>query len=242
MDARDQALQSIAPTVMVPRFGVFEPLNHAGHRFLMAANGLWLEVWRPWLYVITPLAITTTVAMPYGALSPVIRMTCGELPLELLQQFSRKAKAQSPQEAAAWMVWNEKSNTFRLLSMMNEQAAVASIKFDRPRLSEGEHLVVDLHSHGCLKAFFSKEDNKDDQGEVKVSLVVGDCHKETVSTAIRLCLLGKTILLDAVVTANGGIQLKEKLWNTLSTRNYWVSKPRSLLSAPAEQEVISSMG
>ena len=239
MDTRDQILQSVTPTVMVPRFGDFELLNHAGHRFLAAANGLWLEVWRPWLHVITPLAINNKVAMPYGQLSATTTMLCGELPLNLMQEFSRMAKARCPQETAAWMVWNENSGQFRLVGMLNEQASEAAIRFNRPRLNDNEHLVVDLHSHGCLPAFFSRDDNKDDQGEIKVSLVLGNCHKETVSTAIRLCLLGKTIPLDAVVTANGGIQLKEKTWNTSFTPRFFKARSGSWWSAQAAQEAMS---
>ena len=51
MDSRDVALQSVMPTVMVPRYSELEELATAGDRILMAANGVWLEVCRAWLYV-----------------------------------------------------------------------------------------------------------------------------------------------------------------------------------------------
>lgn len=50
MDPRDVALQSVAPVIMVPRYSDLEPLSQNGHRFLVADDGLWLEVYRPWLY------------------------------------------------------------------------------------------------------------------------------------------------------------------------------------------------
>lgn len=43
MDPRDAALQALTPTVMVPRFGEFEPLAQPGHRFLAGRTGTGLR-------------------------------------------------------------------------------------------------------------------------------------------------------------------------------------------------------
>jgi len=43
----DVALEANTPTVVVPRFGKFEPLQENGHRFLVCADGMWVECKRP---------------------------------------------------------------------------------------------------------------------------------------------------------------------------------------------------
>ena len=200
LDPRDTALQALTPTVMVPRFGALTPLAESGHRFLMANDGVWLEVRRPWLHLIHPLASQRVVAMPYGALAPVMQMSFGKLPLELVREFVRMAQEACPNETAAWIVWNEEDGCFDLRSMSNISAGRAHANFDRPVLDDHEHVVVDIHSHGMLHAFFSAEDNFDDlRGEVKLCVVVGNCEGDDVSIQTRLCANGLRINLPSPV-------------------------------------------
>jgi PRTRC genetic system protein A len=64
------------------------------------------------------------------------------------------------------------------------------VKTILPILAEGEHMVLDIHSHGRFPAGFSPVDDKDDRGENKVAFVVGNLDKETVTMDSRLCLEG----------------------------------------------------
>lgn len=224
MDSRDVCLQAVTPTVMVPRFGQFEPLTRPGHRFLVAADGLWIEVRRAWLYVRRRIAAQSQVAMPYGQLDPLVQFTCPAVPTGLVQQFSALARRDCPIEVAGWIVWNEHSNAFDFRAMDPLSASAGHIRYDRPALAAGEHLVIDWHSHGTGRAFFSGTDNRDDAGEVKVSGVLGRCDQDRLDMALRLCVLGIYIKLDAVVTAEG-VTLAEKTeskereeWSTSSNR------------------------
>ena len=218
MDPRDQMLQQLTPTVMVPRFGALEPLQRVSHRFLQGANGLFLEVRRAWLYARVKLQEAGPVAMPYGEVSEAFEMTCGPVPLDLIQRFSGSARTQCPNEAACWVVWNEQSGAFSLRDVGVREVSAGHIHFDRPRLEDGEHLVLDMHSHGRSGAFFSRTDNEDDKGEVKLAIVLGDCDKMTQSTVVRLCLLGKFIALEVASAANGAITFKEKDMSQQSKR------------------------
>jgi len=87
MDSRDVALQSVMPTVMVPRYSELEELATAGDRILMAANGVWLEVCRAWLYARVLVAKPSIIPVPYGQVSEVMRFglaSCqGQWPLNL---------------------------------------------------------------------------------------------------------------------------------------------------------------
>lgn len=200
MDARDAVLQLTCPTVMVPRFGRLEPMTDNGHRFLAAADGLWLEVVRPWLHVLQPLARQAKVAMPYGTLSPFVQMSCGQIPKELLAQFVEYAHTRMPNECAAWITWSE-GGGFRLRLLDEINASRARVTVERPQLDDEEHLVVDLHSHGTFSAGFSTTDNIDDRGEVKIAGVVGNLDRET-TFAFRICALG--LFIPFLVVDGGG--------------------------------------
>lgn len=210
MDPRDVVLQSVTPTVMVPLHGVFEPLERPGHRFLSAANGEWLEVRRAWLHARTQILPASPVAKPYGCLSDALQWRMPAVPVKLFESFAAMAREACPVEAAAWIVWSERTDGFSLKPVGVRSATSGSIHFDRPRLEDDEHLVVDLHSHGRSGAFFSATDDEDDRGEVKVSVVLGHCDKDAFSTAMRLCLLGKFIALELASVSNGAITFKEK--------------------------------
>lgn len=204
MDARDRVLQETAPTLMVPRFTPLEPLSQPGHRFLAAANGEWLEIMRTWLYARVPLSAASCVAKPYGSVTGCLEWLCPPIPLSLFERFAAQAKACSPVEAAAWITWDENSGDFALREVGVRDASATRIHFDRPRLEEGEHLVVDLHSHGAGPPFFSATDDADDRGEVKLSVVLGHCDR-SIKAVHRLCVLGAFIPVRLKGIENGGL-------------------------------------
>ncbi|MFC3111269.1 PRTRC system protein A [Undibacterium arcticum] len=180
----DTALQSVSPTLMVPKFQELESLQSNGHRFLVAADGMWLEARRPWLYMRWPLVQQTKVAMPYGVVEKALQVRPAAQ--SLLLDFVQFAKQQCPLECAAWIVWNERTDEWKLVKLAPKVARNDYVAFDRPALEEGEHLIVDIHSHGRIGAFFSSTDDKDDRGEFKVAAVFG-CLDGDVQAKFRLC-------------------------------------------------------
>lgn len=196
IDFRDSALQASCPTVMVPRFGAFQPLQESGHRFLVAEDGLWIEAYRPWIYIQQPIARQRAVAMPYGRLTPKVDLAFGKIPRALLDEFADVARRNLPNECAAWIVWSA-ANGLTLRQLQSITASPAEVHFHRPKLPDGEHLVIDLHSHGMLPAFFSTTDDQDDSGEIKITAVVGNLDYEKPDYAARLCVQGLFIDLQA---------------------------------------------
>ena len=205
MDARDVALQAVAPTVMVPMYSPMEALTRPGHRFLAAANGEWLEVRRAWLYARAQINRPSVVSKPYGDLSDVFEWTMPALPSSLIHEFIELAEKALPNEAAGWITWDEHTGQFRFRPVGVLSASRSAIHFDRPRLEDGEHLVVDIHSHGEGRAFFSSIDNIDDKGEVKISLVIGGVGTEEANAVCRLCLLGKFIPMAMKATSGNAL-------------------------------------
>jgi PRTRC genetic system protein A len=75
-------------------------------------------------------------------------------------------------EWAGWIVWSKEEGCSYVSLDFEATAASVFIK-QRPVLPEDTHLVIDVHSHGTMKAFFSSTDDLDDSGGVKLSVVLG---------------------------------------------------------------------
>ncbi len=195
MDSRDVALQSVMPTVMVPRYTELEELTTPGNRILIAANGVWLEVCRAWLYVRVPVALPPRIPVPYGLVREELRFGFGKLPKAMVAQFIEQARILSPNECAAWVVWNQRANSWRLLMLEETSVGPSHVNVNLPTLEEDEHMVMDLHSHGLTEAFFSRTDNKDDRGATKVAGVIGNLNKPEVTASFRLCANGVFVSL-----------------------------------------------
>lgn len=208
MDKRDLALQAVTPMVPVPRFSELEPMVVSGHRFLAASNGLWLEVMRPWLHLRLPLALQDSVAMPYGEVSRVINLKFGKISREPVFEFVGLAAKAIPNETAACITWDEETGLLELKKVKEIDAGPEHVHYERPRLGEKEHLVVDIHSHGRLPAFFSAQDDHDDKGDVKIAGVVGYCDQSNVAMQFRLCALGLYIPLAFEIAESTGKEIE----------------------------------
>jgi len=188
----DAALLAAAPTVVAPTHCEFAPLPENGHRFVLARDGLYLEVRRPWLHCIQRISAVSSVTIPYGVIEPKMEMAFGKLGTALaqLQEFAELARAAAPVEAAASVLWNSDRNTWRLLVPETISATPGSISYKQVEPDANEHLVIDLHSHGCLDAFFSDTDNADDAGSVKIAGVYGNLNTASPTLTFRICVLG----------------------------------------------------
>lgn len=190
LDKRDIALQALTPSVMVPLFSNLDPLQESGQRFLLAKDGLWVNIKRAWLDLTVPLATQCVIPIPCGVLKQNMQFKFGALPINFLKQFIKDARESLPNEAAAWFIWNEVSGEMRYVLLEAQLASVGAIEYLCPELEDDEHLVADIHSHGATSAFFSFQDNDDDRTEVKIAIVVGNVDTQEVSIKMRLCANG----------------------------------------------------
>jgi len=191
----DNILNAACPTVIIPKYGEFVPLEVTGQRYLCACDGFWIEIRRPWLHLIWPVALQGDFSMPYGAIEKKIDLTFGKIPAHLVDLFLDDAQAAFPNEFGAWLVWDDNTKELVYRPLKAIKATGGYLKVERPSLDEHESLAVDLHSHGRHKAFFSAEDNRDDKLEVKVSGVYGSLDRD-ISKVFRLCTGGRFINLN----------------------------------------------
>lgn len=204
MRAYDAAILSAFPLHAVPPGGDCQAATESGTRYLAAANGLWREINLPWVRVVHMLA-PSVLRLPYGDLASSVEVRCGPVPVELVREFNTWARDAAPTEIAAAIIWNEVSGDWRLAMRHARSAGTAHVQFDEVSLVDGEHLVIDVHSHGHHQAFFSAEDNADDYGAMKFSLVVGSFNNQQPTSQMRLCMAG--ICLPAHVAADGELRI-----------------------------------
>lgn len=190
----DRFLTGEAPTVTVPVDGEFVPLEAQGQRFLVAANGLWVEVCSPWGYVLAPYAVADHARCPYGTLASALRFDFGRFPQDMVERFMDDAASAGNCEIAAGIVWNSASRELSYRRPEVVSASAGHVRFRPLALADGETLVADLHSHGHGEPFFSGADDADDAGAIKIAGVCGYVGKRQ-SLLMRVCVLGANLPL-----------------------------------------------
>lgn len=195
LDPRDRILQDLIPTVMVPAHTNFPQLDKPGHRYLIASDGLYIEVCREWMHAVCPIGTIDEHRLPYGDLiEDGLDVTYDPAAaMNLIKAFIVHARAQMPNECAAWIIWTESDEeygTLRLEYPVAIEESPGHVKYYRPKMAANDHMVIDIHSHGALGAHFSHIDDEDDEGDVKLAVVVGRLDQEVPEMVRRLCLPG----------------------------------------------------
>lgn len=152
------------------------PPAAAGIDWILAANGLFKRA--------TNEAISATVCAEqfqtsiYGldALLPNVRWRHhrGLLPaswLDALLDSARKAcmlpsGVMRPIEKQWFAVW--RNQCIRLIAPKEQHASIGSVRYEMPT----EPVLLDIHSHHTMAAYFSEVDDHDDQG-LSISMVIG---------------------------------------------------------------------
>lgn len=190
MDKRDLALQLSCPVISMPIYSPLPPLEQNGERVIIGRNGTFLEVLRPWARIVTQVGPALATTVPFGSVDEVVEYTAGKLPRSLLAEFVEWAKQDSAVEIGAVITWNETTGEYLLRRSKSNHATSGSLDYELPQLAEGEHIVVDCHSHSHHSAYFSKVDDHDDCHAVKFAFVVGNCDTANPTTRARLCVRG----------------------------------------------------
>ena len=202
MNVFDETLQRSMPSVMVPTREPVERLTAFGERLLIAKNGVFIEIYRPWIRLVRQIAaFFVHTAIPYGEMAESTELLCGKVPATAIGEFVSLARAALPNETAGWIIWNQASREFRFAPAQLIEHSPSSLQYERPVLESSEMLVVDCHSHGSDVAFFSPTDDEDDAHCMKFALVVGNCNRSVPSLRLRLCAKGIIEDFDAVPSA-----------------------------------------
>lgn len=187
MDAQlmDAMVMANFPVTVAKHSQPIEEPAAFGQRFIVGQQGLYREISTPWL-LSRALIANTQMPTPYGAVEECAVLKCGSPPADLWRGFIQHAKKVAPVECAGLMIWNAQTLRWRLAIREAIYATSSRVDYMEPELQEDELAVVDVHSHGLHRAYFSSLDNRDDIGSIKVSAVIGRLDLETQEVAIRL--------------------------------------------------------
>ena len=192
--ALDRFIATSTPALVVPHAGGVGDLETSGPRYLLAQDGVHAQFRRRWVKG-SILVAPSRATLPFGVHSAGIDLLCGRVPASLVRQFAVEARRRLPNEVAAWITWSPAAQgqaaRWELRILESLHATAGHVRFERPTLPSGEHLVLDIHSHGRLPAFFSGTDDEDDSdvSVVKIAAVLGNVDG-AVSTTMRLCACG----------------------------------------------------
>ena len=78
-------------------------------------------------------------------------------------------------EAMIHVVWNKNDGAYRL-AVPRQRVSKGSVSYDRDHLLEGDEIILDIHSHNTMGAFFSGTDNNDDKAGFYLSGVAGQLN------------------------------------------------------------------
>jgi PRTRC genetic system protein A len=172
-DQRDQIVFGETPTLMQPLHGEALPKPETGkHRFVIASDVLYVE------------------AMPYGIIGSVgVRLVNGQIPKRILQDVCEKTLLCGECEWAGLVVWDKIRCEYALYEPDTISFSTRHISY-RNVLSDEYELVMDLHSHGRMPAFFSKTDDKSDLSGFYIAGVVGNCDSGEPTFATRIVVNG----------------------------------------------------
>lgn len=142
---------------------------------------------------------------PFGCFR--LNLTGGNMEFELLtpkiswekvEEVIRLFKEAPDIEYAVQLFYDLKKQDYELYIPVQERSQ-AAVFFERcPELEQEKELVMDIHSHGMYRAFFSAQDDADEKG-VRLYMVVGNLNSEKQTYKLRAGLAGS--FLDLPLTA-----------------------------------------
>lgn len=192
-----EAVLAAMPCYPVPFQGQSPALEalraaRAGQGLAVGHNGVMLVLRRPWLQLDALVTSPMAIYLPYGSVGrPRADLRCGRIPRAHFEKIMDHFRGALPNEAAAFVFWNESTFAFLVEFPAIDEATPSRLVYRTPTLPSEWHMVCDIHSHGHGPAYFSATDDLDDALATKISIVIGrierPCGPEVAS---RLCANG----------------------------------------------------
>ena len=151
--------------------------------YILAQNGLFIQAQNPLISGL--ICISPVNVRGLYPLTEKIQLAHGKIPRRLYDLSLSLLMASSDREQYLAITWE---NEYRLKIPAQERRP-ASVKYESLPSS-----VMDIHSHGRMKAWFSSDDNMDEQG-MRLYMVVGRLDTLLPEVEIRLGVYGYFIRL-----------------------------------------------
>ena len=142
------------------------------YAYILAGNGVFLYANREDLEVLIPVSRATIAGLP--PLKPFVHMP--RVPAVLLQHILQASKENLPNEILFWFNFDHKRQVWNLDAPLQNCTPASAVPADRND-PLGTKALIDLHSHALMDPFFSRADNKDEQG-FRIFAVIGRVNEK----------------------------------------------------------------
>jgi PRTRC genetic system protein A len=154
--------------------GQLPPIPDCLYAYILAGNGVFLYGKREDLEVLIPISRAAIAGLP--PLVPFVNMP--RVPAVLLQHVLNVSRENLPNEILFWFNFDRDRQVWNLDAPLQicRPASVFPVDRSDPR---GARALIDLHSHALLDPFFSRTDNKDEQG-FRIFVVIGRVNQKAL--------------------------------------------------------------
>jgi PRTRC genetic system protein A len=156
--------------LVVKEDGTLPETSHCLYAYVLAGNGVFLKAKREGLDVLMPVASLNIVGLP--TLLPYVHLSCS-VPKNLLLTALELARQSFPNEILFWFnlgdCWS--------MDVPQQWTRLSGVMPLDSMDAKGTRALIDLHSHGALRPFFSATDNRDEQG-FRIYAVLGDVNRK----------------------------------------------------------------
>lgn len=169
--------------------------------YFLAGNGVFKVARNAGLYACIPVAAGRIVGLP--ALAPTVRIAAGRLPETLLVALLRDARALARPAPIEAMYHLRLREGRAVIERPPQRGRAAHLAYNG---GEAADVVMDIHSHCQMRAFFSGTDNQDEQG-FRLYAVLGRIFSHP-EIALRVGVYGDfwRVPVELAFTASGGLR------------------------------------
>lgn len=159
-------------------------------RYLMANNGCFKVIDNP----IGRFVVETKSVFGLEAIAPGVTLKYSKIPYEYFEQtlafFKRVMKEYSNSEAMVQFYYDETNDKY-IVYCPDQEVSGASVRFQRNEEMDSKYtLVLDIHSHNTMGAFWSATDDADEK-ETRLYGVIGKLNTEQPEWKFRAIVGGE---------------------------------------------------
>ncbi len=166
-----------ATTETLPPFG-----SHLCE-YVTAANGVFVRARRPGLEAMLPVCLNYQADIRgLAQVEPYIRLDAGLIPAGVITQALEWMAKAAPLELLTWIKTDGDYSLFRPAQSATSSRCRPLDPFD----PQGQNALLDFHSHGLHKPFFSTVDNRDEKNGFRLFAVAGNFPNPVILARIGI--------------------------------------------------------
>lgn len=196
LSTRDLSIQIAMPVLVAPVAGTLPPVELDQVRHVVCRDGLMVQARTRALSCSALIAEVQDRTLPYGELAEHTTLVGGPLTQGLIESAIALARRALPNEWAGVIV--HEGGRYQLLEMKPLEASPGHVRYSSADIDPST-VVIDIHSHGRLRAGFSGTDDADDLAQPSacfLAAVIGNLDQREPSYALRLVINGRFVTLD----------------------------------------------